>query len=434
MIVEYVYRYRLYPNKEQEKFLNIQFGHCRFVYNKLLGISKKEFEEQGIKWNYYEYKKKLPQLKEEYPFLKEANSQSLQESVKNLDRAYKSFFKGEAGFPKFKKKKSRQTVHIPQHFEIERVSKKRGLLKIPKLKTKIPIKMHRDIEGQIRIISITKTPDGRYYLNVLTKREIQPLKPTNKTAGIDVGIKEFAIIYDGENIYHIENPKYLQKAEKRLIKLQRQLSRKQKGSKNWEKARQKVARLSSKIVNQRKDFLHKVSAVITKQYDAIVVESLNIKGMIQNKKLSKQIADVSWYEFVRQLEYKARWYGRKIIKADRFYPSSKRCSVCGYKNNQLTLSVRKWQCPVCGTKHDRDENASKNLYHIGLTHLTGGRAGTVQTQACALQGNLQAQPQWDCGAGSVGGMESNLQSTRHPAMKQETSQKLASLQREQAPQ
>ena len=142
--------------------------------------------------------------------------------------------------------------------------------------------------------------------------------------------------------------------------------------------------------------------------------------MIQNEKLSKQTADVSWYEFIRQLEYKARWYGRKIIKADRFYPSSKRCSECGYKNNQLTLSVRKWQCPVCGTKHDRDENASKNLYHIGLTHITGGRAGSVQAKAC--------------GAGSVGGMGSNLQSTRHPAVKQETSQKLASLQREQAPQ
>ncbi|WP_457626895.1 RNA-guided endonuclease TnpB family protein, partial [Persephonella sp.] len=366
-------------------------------YNKLLGISKKEFEEQGTKWNYYEYKKKLPQLKEEYPYLKQANSQSLQESVKNLDRAYKNFFEGRAEFPKFKKKKSKQTIHIPQHFEIKRASKKKGLLKIPKLKTKIPIKMHRQIEGKIRSISITKTPDGRYYLNVLTKREIKPLKSTNKTAGVDVGIKEFAIIYDGENTYHIENPKYLQEAEKKLIKLQRQLSRKQKGSKNYEKARQKVAKQHQKIVNQRKDFLHKVSSAITKQYDAIVVESLNIKGMIQNEKLSKQIADVSWYEFMRQLEYKARWYGRQIIKADRFYPSSKTCSVCGYKNDQLTLSVRKWQCPVCKTVHDRDENASKNLYKVGLTHLTnlrfepaerqstGGRAGTVRGYPKGIQ-------------------------------------------------
>ena len=392
MIVEYVYRYRLYPNKEQENFLNIQFGHCRFVYNKLLEISKKEFEEQGIKWNYYEYKKKLPQLKEEYPFLKEANSQSLQESVKNLDRAYKSFFKGEAGFPKFKKKKSKQTVHIPQHFSIERVSKKRGQLKIPKLKTPIPIKMHRDIKGEIRSISITKTPDGRYYLNVLTKREIQPLKPTNKTAGIDIGIKEFAIIYDGENTHHIENQKYLQKSEKKLIKLQRQLSRKQKGSKNWEEARQKVAKQHQKIVNQRKDFLHKVSTAITKQYDCLVVESLNIRGMIQNQKLSKQIADVSWYEFMRMLEYKSKWCGRQIIKADRFYASSKTCSVCGYRNNQLTLLVRKWQCPVCGTQHNRDENASKNLYEIGVAHLTSGRAGTVQTQACALHQKCRLNP------------------------------------------
>ena len=156
--------------------------------------------------------------------------------------------------------------------------------------------------------------------------------------------------------------------------------------------------------------------------------------MIQNEKLSKQIADVSWYEFVRQLEYKARWYERKLIKVDRFYPSSKTCSVCGYKNNQLTLQVRKWQCPICKTVHDRDENASKNLYKIGVAHLTSGRTGTLQTQACALQGNLQAQSQWDCGAGSVGGMGDNSQSTRHPVVKQETSQKLASLQSEQAPQ
>lgn len=422
MIVEYVYRFRLYPNKEQQQFLNIQFGHCRFVYNKLLEISKKKFEEKAVKWNYYEYKKLLPQLKQEYPFLKEANSQSLQGTVKNLDRAYKNFFKGQAGFPKFKKRKSKQTIHIPQHFEIERVSKKRGLLKIPKLKTKIPIKMHREIKGKIRSISITNTPDGRYYLNVLTKKEIKPLKKMNKTAGIDVGIKEFAIIHDGKNTNHIENPKYLQKSEKRLIKLQRQLSRKQKGSKNYEKARQKVAKQYQKIVNQRKDFLHKVSSAITKQYDCFVVESLNIKGMIQNEKLSKQIADVSWYEFMRMLEYKAKWYGKKMIKVDRFYPSSKQCNVCGYKNDQLTLSIRKWQCPICKTLHDRDENASKNLYKIGVVHLTSGRAGTVQTQACALQENLQAQSLWDCGAGSVGGMSTNGQSTRHPAVKQEALQ------------
>ncbi|WP_457643794.1 RNA-guided endonuclease TnpB family protein, partial [Persephonella sp.] len=409
------------------------FGLCRFVYNKLLGISKKEFEEQGTKWNYYEYKKLLPQLKQEYPFLKQANSQSLQESVKNLDRAYRNFFESRTDFPKFKKKKSKQTIHIPQHFEIERVSKKRGLLRIPKLKTKIPIKMHRDIEGQIRNISITKTPDDRYYLNVLVRREIKPLKPTNKTAGIDVGIKEFAIIHDGGDTYHIENPKYLQKAEKKLIKLQRQLSRKQKGSRNWEKARQKVAKQHQKIVNQRKDFLHKVSSAIIKQYDAIVVESLNIKGMIQNQKLSKQIADVSWHEFIRQLEYKARWYGKQIIKADRFYPSSKTCNVCGYKNDQLTLSVRKWQCPICRTIHDRDENASKNLYQIGVAHLTNLRFEPAERQRTSGRvGTTRAKA---CGAGSVGGQLASSQlTTKHPAVKQETSQKLESLQSEQAPQ
>ncbi len=340
----------------------------------------------------------------------------------------KTFSKEKLAFQNSKKKKSKETVHIPQHFKIERTSKKRGLLKIPKLKTPIHLKMHRDIKGEIRSISITKTPDGRYYLNVLTRREIQPLKPTNRASGIDVGIKEFAIIHDGKNTHHIENPKYLQKSERRLIKLQRQLSRKQKGSKNFEKTRIKVAKQHQKIVNQRKDFLHKVSTAITKQYDAIVVESLNIKGMIQNQRLSKQIADVSWYEFMRMLEYKAKWYGRQFIKTDRFYASSKICSVCGYKNDQLTLSVRKWQCPECRTHHDRDENASKNLYKIRLTHYSGGRAGTVRAKACALQRKLQAQSNKDCGAGTVGGQLAISQlTTRHPAVKQETSQKLASL-------
>ncbi len=379
MITEYTYKFRIYPSEEQKKFLNIQFGHCRFVYNKLLEMAIKEYKEQGMKWNYYTYKKKLPQLKEEYPFLKQANSQSLQEVVKNLDRAFKSFFKGLSGFPQLKKKKSKQSVTIPQHFSIERVDNKTCLLKIPKLNTPIKVRKHRDIEGEIRSISITKTSDEKYYVNILTKRQIyqsQPSCQTNKIIGIDVGIKEFAVMFDGKQFYHIENPKYLQKSEKRLKTLQRQLSRKQKGSKNREKQKAKLAKLHQKIVNQRREFLHKVSIAITKQYDTIVVETLNIRGLIQNRALSKQIADVSWHEFVRMLEYKSRWYNKQVIKASTFYPSSKTCSICGYKNEWLTLSVREWQCPMCGTHHNRDENASANLYKIGC------REGTARIQAC----------------------------------------------------
>ena len=357
----YVYRFRLYPKKEQIEFLNRQIGHCRFVYNKLLEIAKKDYEAEGKKWNYYEYKKLLPKLKEEFPFLKEANSQSLQEAVKWLDRAFKNFFKGIAGFPKFKSKKRTNSVSIPQHFRIEG-----DRIKIPKLKTPIKFKKHREIEGKIKSISITKLPSGRFYLNILVDREIEPLPETDRVVAIDVGLTHFCTLSTGEKV---ENPRNLLKTEEKLKKLQRKLSRKVKGSNKYLKLQRKIAKLHEKVVNQRNDFLHKLSKRIIGDNQAVIVEDLNVKGLLKNSNLAKHIADASWRKFISYLEYKAKIYGRKLIKVSPFYSSSKLCSKCGYKNENLKLSNRKWKCPNCEVEHDRDYNATLNLLKEGLKIL-----------------------------------------------------------------
>jgi len=359
----YVYRFRLYPKKEQIEFLNRQIGHCRFVYNKLLEIAKKDYEAEGKKWNYYEYKKLLPKLKKEFPFLKEANSQSLQEVVKWLDRAFKNFFKGLAKFPKFKSKKRVNSISIPQHFRIEG-----NRIKIPKLKTPIKFKKHREIEGKIKSVSITKLPSGKFYLNILVDREIESLPETDKIVAIDVGLTHFCTLSTGEKI---GNPRNLLKTEEKLKKLQRKLSRKIKGSSRYLKLQRKIAKLHEKVVNQRNDFLHKLSKRIIGDNQAVVVEDLNVKGLLKNSKLSKHVADASWRKFISYLEYKAKLYGRKLIKVSPFYPSSKLCCVCGYKNENLKLSDRKWKCPNCGTEHDRDYNATLNLLKEGLKRIKG---------------------------------------------------------------
>lgn len=357
----YVYRFRLYPNREQEGFLNRQIGHCRFVYNKLLEIAKRDYGQEGKKWNYYEYKKLLPKLKEEFPFLKEANSQSLQEAVKWLDRAFKNFFKGLSGFPKFKSKKRTNSISILQHFRIEG-----NKVRIPKINTPIRFIKHRGIEGKIKSISITKTPTGKFYLNVLVGREVRSLQKTNRVVAIDVGLTHFCTLSTGQKI---ENPRHLIRTEQRIKKLQKQLSRKNKGSRRFRILVRRIAKLHEKVRNRRNDFLHKLSKQIIGDNQAVIVEDLNVKGLVRNTKLSKHIADASWRGFIQFLEYKAKLYERVLIKVDTFYPSSKLCYRCGFKNEELKLSDREWKCPRCGVKHDRDYNATLNLLKEGLTRL-----------------------------------------------------------------
>ncbi len=366
MTKNYTYKFRIYPNKEQISFLDEQFGYNRFVYNFFLERAINLYKIHNIKFNYYESKKVLPLLKKGFPFLKLANSQSLQASLKNLDTAFRNFFQGRAKYPKFKKKINTNSIDVPQSFTIDN-----NLLYIPKLKSAIKVKFHRKVYETVKSVKITKTPSGKYYVNMLVEKDFVLLPKNNKVSGADVGIKDFAIVTIGtsETDYttdKIPNPKYLSKSEKKLIKLNRQFAKKEKGSKNKVKFRKQLSIIYEKVANQRKDYIHRASLKTVNDSQVIVLEDLNIKGMVKNRHLSKSISDVSWGMFTGQLKYKAEWYGRDIFKVNRFYPSSKTCNVCGYIKQDLKLSDREWTCPDCNTTHDRDINASINLFLEGL--------------------------------------------------------------------
>ena len=360
------YKFRLYPNKEQETLIQKTFGCVRFVYNQCLAykIDKYKTEEVSLsKIDINNYKNHT--LKAEYEWLKEVDKFALDNAVINLDSAYQKFFREHKGFPKFKSKKnnrkSYKTNITGSNIEVDFDNRK---IKLPKLKW-VKARGIRWFKGKIKSATISQTPSGKYHCSVLVEQEdYKSLTETGCNVGIDLGIKDFAITSDGDKI---PNPKYLAKSEKKLVKLQRQLSRKSKGSKNRNKARIKVARTWEKINNQRTDFLQKLSTELIRRYDVICLEDLNVSGMVKNHRLAKSILDCSWNEFVRMLQYKADWYGRNISKIDRFYSSSQTCSCCGCVNPETKdLSVREWICPDCGITHDRDINAAINILRQGL--------------------------------------------------------------------
>lgn len=358
------FKFRIYPNKEQEILLARHFGACRFVFNHYLNKRKETYLEDKKSLNYYDNANDLTQLKkdENFNWLKEINSQSLQSSLRNLDSSYMRFFKKQTKFPRFKSKCDKQSFKIPQSVSIEN-----NKLSIPKFKEGIKINLYREIEGKIIFATISKTTTKNYYVSLTCEVQYQPYVKTNSKVGIDTGIKDLAILSDGITY---ENIKSLKNNLKKLKYEQRQLSKKVKNSSSRNKQRKNIAVIHEKITNARKDYLHKVSTEIVKNHDIICVEDLAVKNIMKNHNLAQAMSDVSLGTFYSMLEYKCEWNDKQFVKIDRFFPSSKMCSNCGWINQDLTLNIREWTCPSCGETHDRDFNASKNILKQGLKIIT----------------------------------------------------------------
>ncbi|MBO6261917.1 MAG: IS200/IS605 family element transposase accessory protein TnpB, partial [Bacilli bacterium] len=354
------YKYRIYPNSEQKEFFAKTFGCVRFFYNKSLTDMNEIYKSTG------KFKNLTPaSYKEDYPFLKEVDSFALCNAQLNRNAAFKAFFSHKTGFPKFKNKRNNQSYTTNNQGSVKFSSNNRyiSVLKCPRIR----IKKHRDFIGTIKSITISMTTDNKYYISLLVETDIAPLKENNNTIGLDLGLKELIVDSNGKKY---KNHKCLTKSQKKLAKEQRKLSHMEKGSNNRNKQRIKVAKLHRHIQNQRNDYLHKLSKKIIDENQIICIEDLKVKNMEQNHKLARSIIDASWSRFVSMLIYKADWYGRKVIKVPATYPSSQLCSICSYKNSLTKdLTIRKWTCPKCGSIHDRDINAAKNILSKGIEIL-----------------------------------------------------------------
>ena len=386
------YRFRLYPNEGQIELLAKHFGCTRYVYNFFLNQREEQYKLTGKGDNYYEQAKTLTALKkqEETAWLKEVNAQTLQFAIKSLEVAYTNFFKKRAKFPKFKSKHSKNSFTVPQFASVAG-----NRLFIPKFKEGIKCRVHREIKGKIGKVTITKTPSGKYFVSVFTEEEyVTPIKKTGKSVGVDMGLKDLLVTSEGETF---KNNRYTRRYESKLAKAQKHLSRKKKDSRGFENQRLKVARLHEKISNSRADYLHKCSISLVRRYDTIYIEDLNVKGMTKNHRLAKSITDASWGSFVSMLTYKAEWNNKKVVKVDRYFPSSQTCNVCGYVNKDIKdLSVREWECPHCHANHDRDVNAAINILRIGLNNTSAGTVdytGGEEVRTDLLESHSSEKPE-----------------------------------------
>ena len=365
-VIQKTYKFRLYPNKEQEKMLANYFGSVRFVYNHFLAKRKEQYEQTRKSSNYYEQAKELTAMKktEAFSWLKEINSQTLQHALRHLETAYVNFFKGRTRFPRFHSKKHGGSFAVPQYFKVEG-----NRIFIPKFKGGIRFAKSQDVLGELRNMTVSVTPGGKYYVCIMAHVEVGDLEKTNLSVGIDLGLKDFVITSNGDRY---SSNKFIKKYSKKLATMQKHLSRKKKGSGSWNRQRIKVARLQEKITSCRNDKLHKISVELIRRYDVVCCEDLNVKGMAKNHHLAKAVSDASWGTFVTMLEYKAKWYGKELVKIGRFYPSSKTCHHCGHVKEDLSLEDRYYTCPNCGELIDRDLNAAKNILDEGLRNISAG--------------------------------------------------------------
>ncbi len=373
------FKFRFYPSSSQKLELAKTFGCGRYIYNWALGLKIATYEESKQTLSSNELSKELTQLKKdpEKPWLKQVSSVPLQQQLRHLDQAFKSFFQGKTKYPRFKKKVNRQSATYTSNA----FKWRDGKLTLAKMEEPLDIRWSRYFAGEAKSVTVSKDPANRYFVSFLVEEELEPYPLSTESIGIDLGIKDVMVTSKG---FGSGNPHYYSKYQAKLKTLQKRLAKKQKGSKNRDKARLKLAKLHVKIADCRKDFLNKLTTQLVRENQAIYTETLAVKNMMANHNLARAIGDCGWGEALRQLQYKSQWHGRTIKAIDRWFPSSKQCSTCGHVLEKLPLDMREWTCPSCGVCHQRDVNAAKNILTVGQMGIACGETATGEVMLSPL--------------------------------------------------